>query len=256
MAHAAILPLRPLDHASMSRELFGLFDDPRVHVLTSAVSDAAIPSLSRREAAALTNVAQKRRREFATARGLVREGLERFFGIRGFDLLNAEDRCPIWPEGVAGSVSHSDSRVWIALVDGGFGTIGIDGEGRNELKRPLWHLTLRDEEIACLETLEASLRGRRALALFCAKEALYKAQYPHSRSMMSFMSVRVDVDDAGLLSCTFQESVYPFPKGFVARGRWLDDNELVAAVWIPARSSTFAQQKNSCRGEKSGKVRE
>ncbi len=225
----------------MSRQLFGLFDDPRVHVLTSAASDAAIRLLSTREAAALTNVVEKRKREFATARGLVREGLERFFGIRGFDLLNAEDRRPIWPEGIAGSISHSKSRVWVALVDSGFGTVGIDGEGRNELKRSLWHLTLRDEEIAYLETLEASVRGRRALTLFCAKEALYKAQYPYSKSMMSFMSVRVDVDETGLLICTFQEAVRSFPKGFVARGRWLEDDELVAAVWIAAGSMQARQ---------------
>lgn len=218
----------------MSRQLFGLFDDPRTYVLTGAVSDAAIASLSDTETAALTNVVDKRRREFATARELVREGLERFFDVRGFDLLNAEDRSPIWPRGIQGSISHSDTRAWVALVDAAFGTIGIDGEGRNELKEDLWHLTLLDEEVAYLEALDASVRSRRALTLFSAKEALYKAQYPRSGSFMSYTSVRVDIGEAGLLSCTFQETVGPFSKGFVVRGRWLNENELVTAVWIPA----------------------
>lgn len=219
----------------MSRQLFGLFDDPRVYVLTSAVSDAAIASLSEREADALTNVADKRRREFATTRALAREGLRRFFDVCDFDLLNAEDRSPIWPRGIEGSISHSDTRAWVALVDASYGTIGIDGEGRNELKEDLWHLTLLDEEVSYLETLDASVRGRRALTLFSAKEALYKAQYPRSGSFMAYMSVRVELGEAGLLSCTFRETVGPFPKESVVHGRWLDENQLVTAVWIPAR---------------------
>jgi 4'-phosphopantetheinyl transferase EntD len=77
-----------------SCQLFGLFDDTRVHVLTCAISDAAITFLSEKETGAMAGFVEKRRREFATARALAREGLERFFGVRGFDLLNAEDRSP------------------------------------------------------------------------------------------------------------------------------------------------------------------
>jgi enterobactin synthetase component D len=219
----------------MSRQLFGLFDDPRVYVLTSAVSDTAIASLSEREAGAMAKVAKKRWREFAAARALAREGFERFFDVRGFDLLNAKDRSPIWPLGIQGSISHSDSRAWVALVDSAFGTIGIDGEDRDELDRDLWHLTLRDEELAYLETLDASIRGRRALALFSAKEALYKAQYPRSGSFMDYMALRVELGEAGLLRGTFQQAVGPFSEGFVVHGRWLDGDELVTAVWIPAQ---------------------
>jgi len=207
------------------------------------VSDAAIGSLSKREAAALTNVVDKRRREFSTTRALAREGLERSFDVRGFDLLNAEDRSPIWPRGIEGSIAHSDTDAWVALVDATFGTIGIDGEGRDELKQDLWHLTLLDEEVAYLNTLDASVRGRRALTLFSAKEALYKAQYPRSGSFMSYTSLRVDLGEAGLLSCTFQEAVGPFSKGFVVHGRWLEENALVTAVWIPTRLSFFPARR-------------
>ena len=177
---------------------------------------------------------EKRRREFATTRALAREGLERFFGVQGFDLVNAEDRAPIWPRGISGSIAHSDTRVWVALVEAGYGTIGIDGEGRAELKRELWHLTLCDEEVAYLEALPAPGRGRRALALFSAKEALYKAQYPRTGSFMGFQAVRVDLGEAGALCCTFRQAVGSFPEGYVAHGRCLDGNEIVTAVWIPA----------------------
>lgn len=214
----------------------GLFNDPRVRVLTSPVSDAFIALLSEREARAMAGMVEKRRREFATARVLARKGLERFFGVPGFDLLNAPDRAPVWPSGVTGSIAHSHTRAWVALVDSAFGTVGIDGEDRDELGRNLWHLTLRDEEAAYLETLlDASSRGRRALAIFSAKEALYKAQYPRSGSFMDYKALRVEFGEAGLVRGTFQQAVGPFPKGFVVHGRWLDGDSLVTAIWIPPR---------------------
>jgi len=219
----------------MGRELFGLFDDRRVHVLTDSVRASAIASLSARESAAVTDVAPKRRREFATARALAREGLERFFGIRGFDLLNAKDRSPIWPRGIAGSISHSDTRAWVALVDAAYGTVGIDGEDRNELDQKLWRLTLRDEEQAYLATLEPSIRGRRALVLFSAKEALYKAQYPRSSSHMAYEALQVELAGAGSLRCSFRETIGPFPEGYTVDGRWLDAAGILTTVWLPAR---------------------
>lgn len=227
--------MAPAWRGGISRELSGLFPDPRVHVLTAAVAQNAVALLTAREAAAVSDVAPKRRREFATARALAREGLERFFDIRGFDLLNAEDRSPIWPSGIAGSISHSDSRAWVALVDSACGTVGIDGEDRDALKPELWHLTLRDEEQAWLETLDPSILGRRALVLFCAKEALYKAQYPHTAAYMGYQALRVELVGAGALRCTFQESIGPFPAGHAVDGRWLDGDAVVTSVWMPSR---------------------
>lgn len=146
-------------------QLFGIFPEPCVYVLTSAVGDAALASISEREAAFIADAVPKRRREFATARALAREGLERFFELRDFDLLNDRNRAPIWPKGISGSLSHSSTRAWVALVDATYGTVGIDGENRDRLERSLWHLTMRDEEIAYLEALETSIQERRALVI-------------------------------------------------------------------------------------------
>lgn len=217
----------------MSSQLTGLFDDERVIVLATPLDDAAVARLSPREAAATTRMREKRLREYATGRALAREGLARFFGVRDFDLLNAEDRSPIWPERVAGSLSHCDTRAWIALVERSWGTVGIDGEHRAELKRDLWRHTMLPEEIEALDALDDSIRGRHALALFSAKEALYKAQYPRSGQFMGFHALHVALDEDRLI-CTFQQDVGPFERGFVARGRWrvTDEGELLTAVWI------------------------
>jgi enterobactin synthetase component D len=203
-------------------------------MLTGAVSDSAIASMSGREAATMVNVVNKRRREFATARALAREGFERFFGLRDFDLLNGEDRAPIWPQGISGSISHCSTRAWVALVDAAYGTVGIDGENRDQLERNLWHMTMRDEEIAWLGELQTSLQERRALVIFSAKEALYKAQYPWSSEFVDFMAVRVNLNEDGNLQCIFQRDIGPFQRGFIANGRWRDENEIVTSVHIPS----------------------
>lgn len=215
-------------------QLFGLFSDPRVYVLTSAVGDTALAFISKREAASIVDVVPKRRREFATARALAREGFERFFGLHDFNLLNDKNRAPIWPQGIAGSLSHSSTRAWVALVDATYGTIGIDGENRGKLERKLWRLTLCDEEIAYLETLDPSVQERRALVIFSAKEALYKAQFPWTHKFVDFKTVQIRLEEDGSLLCILQRNIAPFQSGFVASGRWSDEMEVLTTVSIPS----------------------
>jgi len=214
----------------------GLFDDPDVVVLAAPITEAAVSTLTHREAAAIPKARDKRRREYAAGRALVRDGLDRYFDLRGFDLINAEDRAPIWPTGIAGSLSHCDTRAWVALVDRSSGTVGIDGEHRTELKRDLWRLTMLDAEIEALDALDEEIRGQRALVMFSAKEALYKAQYPRSREYMGFMALHVALEGPELV-CTFQKDVGPYAKGFVARGRWCitDEGEVLTGVHIRGR---------------------
>ncbi len=218
-------------------QLFGLFPDPCVYVLTSAVGDAALAFISEREAALIVDAVPKRRREFATARALAREGLERFFGLHDFNLLNDKDRAPIWPQGIAGSLSHSSTRAWVALVDATYGTIGIDGENRDKLERSLWHLTMCGEEIAYLKTLKTSIQERRALVIYSAKEALYKAQFPWSHKYVDFMAAQIRLDEDGSLQCIFQSDIAPFQSGFVASGRWSDEMEVLTTMSITSLSS-------------------
>jgi len=217
-------------------QLFGLFPDPGVYVLTSAVDDAALAFMSESESASIVDAVPKRRREFATARALAREGFERFFGLHDFNLLNDRNRAPIWPQGIAGSLSHSSTRAWVALVDATYGSIGIDGENRDELERSLWHLIMRDEEIAYLENLGTSIQERRALVIYSAKEALYKAQFPWTQIFVDFKAVQIRLNENGSLECIFQRDISPFQSGFIARGRWSNETEVLTTVGIPSLS--------------------
>lgn len=220
-----------------ARPIDGLFDDDRVIVLTSPIDPADLDTLADAEAALVARAVEKRRREFATGRALAREALARL-GVRGFALLNGDDRAPIWPEGIAGSISHCDTRAFVAVGRRAeVGTLGVDVEHRAGLKRELWRMTLRDEEIAWLDRAGDEAQLELALAIFSAKEALYKAQYPVSSTYMGFMELSVDLDArARTLRCTFQNDVLPFRAGEVVTGRFRKvEGELVSAVHIPPR---------------------
>jgi 4'-phosphopantetheinyl transferase EntD len=209
-----------------SSEVQAIFDVDVV-VLTAEIDEAALALITPREAELVARAVDKRQREFATARVLARQAMARV-GRHDVELLNAADRSPIWPEGITGSISHCDTRavVAVALRDR-VGTVGIDVEHRDELKRELWKTVFSSDEVRALDArFDGELRGRMALALFSAKEALYKAQYPWSTKYMSFHELEVELVPSaeeparGALVCTFQNDVGPFPRGTVARGRY------------------------------------
>lgn len=228
--------------AITTSEIRGVFD-AEVIVLAREIDAAALELITDREAALVARAIDKRKHEFATARVLARLAMERL-GRHGVELLNAQDRSPIWPEGITGSISHCDTRAVVAVGPRErVGTVGIDIEHRDELKRELWKTVLLGSEIHALDACFSSeLRGRMALTIFSAKEALYKAQYPWSTKFMSFheLEVRVVPDSsrpsAGELFCTFQNDVDPFTEGCVARGRYrldaFESGEVLTAVRI------------------------
>ena len=68
------------------------------------------------EAAQVATAVAKRRREFAAGRYLARKLLSRLDLPQDTPLLNGEDRAPVWPEGVAGTISHTRHRAAVAVA--------------------------------------------------------------------------------------------------------------------------------------------
>ena len=91
--------------------------------------------------------------------------------------------------------------------------------------------------MAYLETLNTSIQERRALVIFSAKEALYKAQFPWTQRFVDFKAVQIRLDEGGSLQCILQKDISPLQSGFVARGRWSDETEVLTTVSIPSLSS-------------------
>ena len=208
--------------------LEGLFDGDVV-VLSAPIDPAAVESLGERERELVARAVAGRRHEFATARRLARQALARL-GITGCEILRDANRAPVWPEGIAGSLSHCGTRAFAAVGRSAeVGTLGIDAEDRAELPESLWSYVLRPEERAFVAGRAAAQRGRLALVIFSAKESFYKAQYPHTQTILEYSDVRVELEPSrapagleGTLSCVVQRDVGPLRTGTVVPGRFRD----------------------------------
>ncbi|GAB4214450.1 MAG: hypothetical protein OHK0013_39130 [Sandaracinaceae bacterium] len=231
----------------VDRLFAGLVDAPVVVALSAPVEERWIAELTEAEHALVARSIDKRKREFATGRRLARAALAAL-GHGEAELLNGPDRAPRWPEGIHGSISHCDRRAVVAVTRAEHGTVGVDVEHRDELKRELWKTVFLPREIADLEArFDATMRGRMALVLFSAKESLYKAQYPRTKTYMGFHELHVALEpessESGALVCTFQNDVGPdavhgrFVRGHVVRGRYhleaFTSGEIVTSVFIP-----------------------
>lgn len=227
----------------VDRLFTGLAPAPAVIALSAPVEERWVEALTDAERALVERSIDKRKREFATGRRLARAALAEL-GHADVELLNGPDRAPLWPAGVRGSISHCDRRAVVAVTRAEHGTLGVDVEHRDELKRELWKTVFLPREIAELDArFSADARGRMALVLFSAKESLYKAQYPRTTTYMGFHELHValepDPEDpgGGALVCTFQNDVGGrFVRGDVARGRYrldaFETGEVATSVFI------------------------
>ncbi len=157
----------------------------------------AVAELAVEEAALVVRAVESRRREFSTGRRLARRLLaER--GIAPGPILRDEDRVPIWPERIAGSISHSREFAVVAVCDAAacFG-VGVDIEPDEPVKIGGERLVCTDAERSWLDGFDSDEadRGRRVKLFFSAKEAVYKAFYPRVRVFWGFHDVTLELDE-------------------------------------------------------------
>lgn len=138
----------------------------------------------------------KRQYEYAVGRLMVSELLSQVSEEWVDYWLPEHNRRPIWPAGIIGSISHSDSLVAVAIgmQNCPYANIGIDIESITSDRNVVESLSLcfRDEEIRILDKLEHGL-----FVGFAAKEALYKCLNPLTNRFIDFL-------DAEVLSIDFQ----------------------------------------------------
>lgn len=136
----------------------------------------------------------KRLAEFTAGRLLARELLSAM-GRPAQPLLNDEDRAPIWPPGVVGSITHTLGFCGVAVSRAAaIRALGLDVEQATDLKTGLFDRICTQAERTWLEGRPEPERGLLAKLLFSAKECAYKCQYPLTRRFLGFKDVQVDLD--------------------------------------------------------------
>jgi 4'-phosphopantetheinyl transferase EntD len=162
---------------------------PGVCTLCSPIAETPAP-LHESEQAHVSRAVPKRIREFAAGRALARVAL-RDLGVDAGPIQSSPERYPLWPEGVVGSISHSDRLVAVALSRSSvYRSIGIDVEREAAVPASIIRMIITPAERAAItsdDPVEA------ATVLFSCKESLYKAIYPCTHEFLDFHDVEIRV---------------------------------------------------------------
>ena len=135
---------------------------------------------------------ETRRMEFARGRSCARRAMA-VLGVRSSPILAREDRSPIWPAGVVGSISHCRNYCCAAVARAdAWAAVGLDAELLQPLELDLEQQILVEDERRGLERLPDGLPW--ACVAFSIKEAIYKAWQPLMRRWLGFHDAFVRLD--------------------------------------------------------------
>lgn len=136
---------------------------------------------------------KKRRREFVAGRTLTRKALSQF-EINNYDLLQGNNREPLWPHNIIGSISHSDTYVSVAVTNNeNYRSIGVDLEIIEKIDDSQLNIILTKNEIDYLLHVEDKDIFHKII--FSAKESIYKCIYPIVKNFIDFSQVEIKVEN-------------------------------------------------------------
>jgi len=199
------------------------------HIETAEVDPHLVGSgLLKAEQEAIAGAAKTRIEQYTAGRVCSRIALGRLGVAATTPIIRGEDRAPVWPAGMVGSISHTDSWCAAAVARAEVvRSIGIDLELATPLKESLWRRVCTPKERDWLHQLPSvGLTGK---ILFSAKEAVYKCQYPITNKFLGFHAVEIELGDESFRAI-FQQEAGEFQPGDVMLGRYLVEEGLVATA--------------------------
>ena len=137
----------------MSEELAAAVSDLFGPGVAVAAADPRAPAtgLLPEETAPTGRMIEKRHREFAAGRRAARAAMTGL-GLPAVAIPMGPDRAPVWPEGVTGSISHTDTHCLAAVArTGEVRALGLDLEPDMALEPALWPDICTGAELGWLE---------------------------------------------------------------------------------------------------------
>jgi 4'-phosphopantetheinyl transferase EntD len=195
-------------------------------IIETGRSEVAHP-LYPEERRCIAHAVSKRQAEFSTGRVCARAALASL-GIAPGPLMPGTDRCPSWPAGVVGSITHADTICVVAVARAAdVVSLGIDVESALPLDSDLEPLVCTRTERRWLDGRASDERGAWSKLIFSAKESFYKCQYPRTGLALDFLDVELCIDPtATTFSAHTEKSAIAAELG-AAGGRWAWSGGLV-----------------------------
>lgn len=191
-----------------------------------------VPAVDPAEANLITaSMVPARRDALARGRAAAHAAL-RAIDLDSGPILSGPNREPLWPKGVAGAITHA-AGFGAALVAPTAATdgVGVDLEERR-LTPELWDHLPRPEEREWLDDLAAAEREAAILALFSAKESVFKAFFPRVGAFFGFDKASLSPTPSGFAGHLLDglDADYPRERTFEITGGWCGDLVLTSLV--------------------------
>jgi 4'-phosphopantetheinyl transferase EntD len=154
-------------------------------------SDPSTGVLLPEEERLVASAVPKRIAEFAMGRTCARDAFK-LLGVPIGPVLQGPAREPLWPEGIVGSITHCERYYAAALAfRKDIASVGIDAEPNEPLSNDVLAMIAQDQEVRHLNRWKHEDNICWDRLLFSAKESLYKAWYPLTKSWLGFKDARI-----------------------------------------------------------------
>ncbi|PTM41488.1 4'-phosphopantetheinyl transferase superfamily protein [Bosea sp. 124] len=211
--------------------------DRRAAAVAVPITADLVSLLRVEEREGIRGAVPKRQHEFAAGRRCAHLAMAQL-GCPAAPVAVGDDRAPIWPEGLVGSISHCEA--WAAAVVArkadGIRSIGLDLEPALPLPQDLVQTILRPEECLALGLLPVETQLQCARLIFSAKEAFFKCQYALTGAFIDFQAAAISLDLARRsFRAVLTGAVGAFPAGHSFDGRFhCDAPIMVTGVTLEA----------------------
>lgn len=185
------------------------------------------------ERAAIARATPARQQEFTAGRRAARLAMQRL-GVAPAAIPMGDDRAPVWPAALVGSISHSGQNcIAVVALKPHIQSLGIDIESDDPLPPDLTEIICTEIERNWLEHQPADQRGILAKVIFSAKECAYKCQYPLSHTLIDFSALTIALDPAsGRFEAAFMQDVGPFAVGACLEGRYAMKSGMIICAML------------------------
>jgi 4'-phosphopantetheinyl transferase EntD len=193
-----------------------------VAVAAERIVPARAACLWPEEQPAVAGAVPARLDEFVAGRTAARRALHTL-GLPPVALPMAADRAALWPDGMSGSIAHAAGFA-VAVARRG-APLGVDIEDDTGIAPDLWPILCTADE---LRRLDPETMGQGVKRVFCAKEAVFKAQAPDQRAMFGHEILSVTLAERSF-DAQFLHHAGAFRAGQIVRGQIVSSMGLVLA---------------------------
>ena len=161
-------------------------NDTKYYALDLSLSESIIKENFHLLPEGSESFSEKRKHEFVAGRICAKSALQKI-GFENHFVMTGDNREPIWPGGVVGSITHNKNMA-ISIVSKNMKSLGVDVEGILEGDR---FNKLKSKFLTEEENKSFKIDEKLGTLIFSAKESLYKALYPTVKEFFSFYDAQV-----------------------------------------------------------------